>query len=205
MAGRGGRARRGRARGHTGSARCSPPSPRPGPGCGSGSRSPAPRPSPARGRRTAGVRGGLPAPGSLGLTFQPCFRQRMALLLPRRHPLARACRFAHAISPPHASSSPSMAAPTVRPPRRRSFPRGPGGVRARIGSTGALGAAVRDGLGVALVPVEGTLRAEAGLCFCELTDVDVTLVMGLARRAEPLATTAETALFAALSSALSAP
>jgi hypothetical protein len=47
-----------------------------------------------------------------------------------------------------------------------------------------------------------TLRAEAGLCLRELSDVDVTLVMGLARRDQPLATRAESALFAELSTAL---
>ena len=61
---------------------------------------------------------------------------------------------------------------------------------------------MRDGLGVALVPVDRILRTEPGLCLRELSDVDVTLVMGLARRDQPLATRAETALFGELAAAL---
>jgi DNA-binding transcriptional LysR family regulator len=146
-----------------------------------------------------------PPPGSLGLAFQPCFRQRMVLLLPRRHPLARSRRIrardlasTRMLLTEHGCAYREATEAALRTR----------GVEVEcmleIGSTGALRAAVRDGLGVALIPVEPPLRAEPGLCFRELTDVDVTLVMGLARRAEPLATAAEAALFAALSSALAA-
>ena len=72
-----------------------------------------------------------------------------------------------------------------------------------IGSTGAVRAAVRDGLGIALVPVGPSLRTEPGLCLRELSDVDLTLVIGLARRGQPFATRAESALFDALSTAMS--
>jgi LysR family transcriptional regulator, regulator of the ytmI operon len=147
-----------------------------------------------------------PPPGSLGLTFQPCFRQRMVLLLPRRHPLARTRRIrardlasTRMLLTEHGCAYREATEAALRTR----------GVEVEctleIGSTGALRAAVRDGLGVALIPVEPPLRAEPGLCFRELADVDVTLVMGLARRAEPLATAAEAALFAELSSALTAP
>jgi DNA-binding transcriptional LysR family regulator len=67
---------------------------------------------------------------------------------------------------------------------------------------GVLRRAVRDGLGVALVPVEDPRRPGPGLCLRELSDVDVTLVMGLARREGPFATRAEATLFGELASAL---
>lgn len=144
-----------------------------------------------------------PPPGSLGLTFQPCFRQRMELLLPSRHPLARARRIrardlatARLLLTEHGCAYREATEVALRTR----------GVQVdcavEIGSTGALRSAVRDGLGIALVPVEDRLRPGPGLCLRALSDVDVTLVMGLARREGAFATRAEGALFAALSSAL---
>ncbi|HET9037833.1 MAG TPA: LysR family transcriptional regulator [Myxococcaceae bacterium] len=144
-----------------------------------------------------------PPSASLGLSFQPCFRQRMALLLPRRHPLARQRRIrardlasVRMLLTEHGCAYREATEAALRTR----------GVQVEcaleIGSIVAAHAAVRDGLGLALVPVGPTLRAEAGLCLRELSDVDVTLVMGLARRDQPLATRAESALFAELSTAL---
>jgi DNA-binding transcriptional LysR family regulator len=144
-----------------------------------------------------------PPPASLGLSFQPCFQQRMALLLPRRHPLARQRRIrardlasVRMLLTEHGCAYREATEAALRTR----------GVQVEcaleIGSIVAAHAAVRDGLGLALVPVGPTLRAEAGLCLRELSDVDVTLVMGLARRDQPLATRAESALFAELSTAL---
>ncbi len=147
-----------------------------------------------------------PPPASLGLTFQPCFQQRMALLLPRRHPLARQRRIrardlasVRMLLTEHGCAYREATEAALRTR----------GVQVEcaleIGSIAAARAAVRDGLGLALVPVGPTLRAEAGLCLRELSDVDVTLVMGLARRDQPLATRAESALFTELSTALARP
>jgi len=146
-----------------------------------------------------------PPPASLGLAFHPCFRQRMALLLPRQHPLARQRRLrardlasARVLltEPGCAYREAIEAALRIR------------GVAVEcpleIGSIGAVRAAVHDGLGIALVPVgPRRLRTETGLCLRELTDVDVALVMGLARRDQPFATRAESTLFDALATALS--
>ncbi|MGZ3478901.1 MAG: LysR family transcriptional regulator [Myxococcaceae bacterium] len=147
-----------------------------------------------------------PPPGSLGLVFLPCFRQRMELLLPSRHPLARARRIrardlaaARLLLTEHGCAYREATEVALRTR----------GVQVdcavEIGSTGALRSAVREGLGIALVPVEDRLRPGPGLSLRALSDVDVTLVMGLAHRAGPFATRAEEALFAELSSALAAP
>lgn len=147
-----------------------------------------------------------PPPGSLGLVFRPCFRQRMELLLPSRHPLARARRIrardlatARLLLTEHGCAYREATEVALRTR----------GVQVdcavEIGSTGALRSAVRDGLGIALVPVEERLRPGPGLCLRALSDVDVTLVMGLAHRPGCFATRAEEALFAELSSALAAP
>ena len=144
-----------------------------------------------------------PPPASLGLAFEPRFRQRMALLLPRRHPLARQRRIRarDLVSARMLLSENGCAYREATEAALRSR-----GVQVEcfleIGSVNALHAAVRDGLGVALVPVDRILRTEPGLCLRELSDVDVTLVMGLARRDQPLATRAETALFGELAAAL---
>jgi LysR family transcriptional regulator, regulator of the ytmI operon len=145
-----------------------------------------------------------PPPASLGLVFHPCFRQRMALLLPRRHPLARQRRIRarDLASARLLLSEPGCAYREATEAALRSR-----GVEVEcpleIGSSGAVQAAVRDGLGIALVPAGPSLRAEPGLCLRELSDVDVALVMGIALREEPLATRAESALFDALCTALS--
>jgi DNA-binding transcriptional LysR family regulator len=147
-----------------------------------------------------------PPPGSLGLVFRPCFRQRMELLLPSRHPLARARRIrardlatARLLLTEHGCAYREATEVALRTR----------GVQVdcavEIGSTGALRSAVRDGLGIALVPVEERLRPGPGLCLRALSDVDVTLVMGLAHRPGCFATRAEEALFAERSSALAAP
>ena len=147
-----------------------------------------------------------PPPGSLGLVFRPCFRQRMELLLPSRHPLARARRIrardlatARLLLTEHGCAYREATEVALRTR----------GVQVdcavEIGSTGALRSAVRDGLGIALVPVEDRLRPGPGLCLRALSDVDVTLVMGLAHRPGSFATRAEEALFAELASALAAP
>ena len=145
-----------------------------------------------------------PPPSSLGLAFEPCFRQRMALLLPRRHPLAGQRRI-RARDLGAARMLLSEQGCAYREATEAAMQAR--GVRIQcaveIGSMGAVHAAVRDGLGIALVPVDGTLRTQPGLCLRELSDVDVTLVMGLARRDQPFATRAESALFAELATALS--
>jgi len=145
-----------------------------------------------------------PPPASLGLAFHPCFRQRMALLLPRRHALARQRRIR---AKDLASARVLLTEPGCAYREATEAALRTRGVQVEcpleIGSTGAVRAAVRDGLGIALVPVGPSLRTEPGLCLRELSDVDLTLVIGLARRGQPFATRAESALFDALSTAIS--
>jgi DNA-binding transcriptional LysR family regulator len=145
-----------------------------------------------------------PPPASLGLAFHPCFRQRMALLLPRRHALARQRRIR---ARDLASARVLLTEPGCAYREATEAALRTRGVQVEcpleIGSTGAVRAAVRDGLGIALVPVGPSLRTEPGLCLRELSDVDLTLVIGLARRGQPFATRAESALFDALSTAMS--
>jgi len=145
-----------------------------------------------------------PPPGSLGLTFQPCFQQRMALLLPSRHPLARARRIrardlasARLLLTEHGCAYREATEVALRTRGLQID------CTLEIGSMGVLRSAVRDGLGVALVPVEDRVRPGPGLCLRELSDVDLTLVVGLARREGPFATRAEASLFAELASVLS--
>jgi len=144
-----------------------------------------------------------PPPGSLGLVFQPCFRQRMALLLPSRHPLARARRIrardlatARLLLTEHGCAYREATELALRTRGLQVD------CTVEIGSMGVLRSAVREGLGVALVPVEDRLRPGPGLCLRELSDVDVALVVGLVRRDGPFATRAEGSLFAELASVL---
>jgi LysR family transcriptional regulator, regulator of the ytmI operon len=139
----------------------------------------------------------------LGLLFEPLFEERMALLLPERHALTRSrtirardleevrlllteqgCAYRRAIR--------------SALQERGSLP----DCGLEIGSTAALRQAVAQGLGVALVPVCGSSPLPEGTVLRELSDVDVSLQVGLVRRDEgPPPTRALEALIAALRSA----
>ena len=110
------------------------------------------------GGRAAGVRGGLPAPGLA--------RPDLSALLPPADgaPAPEPPSPGPGASDPRtrprrsqACSSPSTGAPTGKRRRSRSGRRGVQvDCAVEMGGTGALRSAVRDGLGIALVPVEGS-------------------------------------------------
>lgn len=124
----------------------------------------------------------LPSP-ELQLRFEPLFAERMALLLPARHPLARRRR---------------VRARDLRGQRlllteqgcayRRTIEatlRGAGAeveCRMEIGSIAALIGAVQNGLGIAIVPVLAARPAPARTVLRDLVDPDVSLPVGLVRR-----------------------
>jgi LysR family transcriptional regulator, regulator of the ytmI operon len=144
-----------------------------------------------------------PPQPSARLTFTPLFRLEMALLLPRRHPLARSRRVrARDLAGARilltdqgcAYREATEAALLAR------------GVSLRcaleIGSIDALSRAVRGGLGVAIVPVQ---PPPAGLVLRPIADTDIGLAVGIARRDAPAATRVAAALLAQVTARLSIP
>ena len=125
-----------------------------------------------------------PPPG-LGLRFEPVFRERMALLVPRRHPLARARRLRARDLQGHrlmlTEQGCAYREATLAALRA-------GGARVacgmEIGAMGGLVRAVEQGLGIALVPVDTATPAPPRTVLRPLSDVDVALVVGVLRRAE---------------------
>jgi len=142
-------------------------------------------------------------PPELRLSFRPVFNQRMALLLPRKHPLARERKLRakdlasvtlllteHGCAYREATESALL----TRGVRLEC--------RLEIGSIGALRTAVEDGLGIGLVPSDRGLRVAPALCLRELADVDVRLPIGLVTREDSPPTPAERALLEVLATGL---
>lgn len=145
-------------------------------------------------------------PPELKLSFRPVFTQQMALLLPRKHPLARARRL-RARDLASASLLLTEQGCAYREATEAALlSRGVRlDCRLEIGSMGALRSAVADGLGIGLVPTDRGVRVAPGFCLRELSDVDVQLVMGLVTRDEDPPTPAEGALLETLAAGLASP
>lgn len=124
-------------------------------------------------------------PAELGLDFEPLFEEEMALLLPRSHRLARrraiairdlegerlllteqGCAYRRTVES-------ALQASRVRP-----------NFVLESGSMAALREAVRRGFGVAILPRGAVSPAPTGTVVARLTDAPLTLVVGLARRAD---------------------
>jgi DNA-binding transcriptional LysR family regulator len=124
----------------------------------------------------------LPAP-ELRLSFTPLLVERMVLLVPRRHRLARARQVRlrdlagerllltdQGCAYRQATEAALQAAGT------------PVACTMEIGSMAALGRAVEAGLGVAIVPRAGVEPAPTGTLARDLTGADVGLRVGLVQR-----------------------
>jgi DNA-binding transcriptional LysR family regulator len=145
-------------------------------------------------------------PSELKLSFRPVFAQQMALLLPRRHPLASARR----LRARDLASAPLLLTEHGCAYREATeaalLSRGVRvDCRVEIGSIGALRTAVQGGLGIGLVPIDRGFRVAPGLCLRELSDVDVRLPIGLVTRDDAAATPAEGALLEVLAAGLASP
>jgi|SoiMethySBSTD1v2_1073268.scaffolds.fasta_scaffold40097_4 DNA-binding transcriptional LysR family regulator len=125
-----------------------------------------------------------PSESSRRLMFDPLFHEPMAVLLPRRHPLARIPRLrARDLARAALLMTEQGCAwreATERALVERGVPAAPG---VELGSIAALQHAVRAGLGVALVPELGP-PPPPGTILRRLTDVDLSLPVGILRRPE---------------------
>lgn len=126
-----------------------------------------------------------PPPRDLGLAFEPLFREPMALLVPHRHPLARVRR-------PKARDLAGSALllteqgcayrQATEDALRAAGARVDCGLE--IGSVAGLVRAVQAGLGIAIVPVGCARPLPARTVLRTLADVDLSLPVGLVRRAD---------------------
>jgi DNA-binding transcriptional LysR family regulator len=139
-------------------------------------------------------------PSELALRFEPLFDEEMVLLLPRSHRLARKPRLLarDLEGEPLALTEQGCA---YRSRIEASLQER--GVRPQwaleCGSAGTLPAAVRHGLGVALLPRLTAEPAPPGTTVRRLSDLPITLPVGLVTRPESApATSALAALLAAL-------
>jgi DNA-binding transcriptional LysR family regulator len=126
-----------------------------------------------------------PPPPGLGLTFEPLFRETLALLVPDTHALADrpVIRVPDLGDRPLLLTEPTCA---YRELTERMF-RDQGvnlDCRVVIGSTQALVSAVRAGLGVAIVPVVAACPPPVGTRLRELEGSPITLAVGLVRAAD---------------------
>jgi DNA-binding transcriptional LysR family regulator len=122
-------------------------------------------------------------PSSRRLVFQPLFHEPMALLVPRRHPLAKVPRLrARDLTGSVLLMTEQGCAwrdATERALVERGVPAAPG---VELGSIAALHHAVRAGLGLALVP--SIAPPPPGTLLRKLVDVDLALPVGIVRRPE---------------------
>jgi DNA-binding transcriptional LysR family regulator len=131
-----------------------------------------------------------PPPAELRLRFQTLFAERMALLLPRRHPLARFRRIHARDLDGHRLLLTEQGCAYRRVTEGALRDRG---ARAEcvmeIGSLAGLVRAVQQRLGVAILPVSAARPAPADTVLRRLVDVDVSLPVGLVRRDDGLPAT----------------
>jgi DNA-binding transcriptional LysR family regulator len=144
-----------------------------------------------------------PPPASLGLTFDPLFRDPMALLLPDNHPLAAADDIRAADLNGHrlllteptcayrAATEAALLAHGVDPYS---------GIE--IDSLEPLKRAVQHRLGMAILPIASVTPPPAGTVLREIADLDVHLVIGLVRRDDGAGGRAVEAMVATLRSYL---
>jgi DNA-binding transcriptional LysR family regulator len=124
----------------------------------------------------------LPSP-ELPLRFEPLFVERMALLLPARHPLARGRRVRARDLHGHRLLLTEQGCAYRR--RIETALREAGAeveCRMEIGSLSGLVSAVQGGLGIAIVPELAARPAPPRTRLRELVEPDVSLSVGLVRR-----------------------
>ena len=123
-----------------------------------------------------------PPPAGLDLRFEPLFSQELVLLIPSRHPIARSrsVRASDLEGEPLLATEPGC---SYRGAVEAAFQKQ--GVQPRwaleTGSMETLKAAVRQGLGIALLPRSPGLSAAGGVVKT-MSDLDIALPVGLATR-----------------------
>jgi len=126
-------------------------------------------------------------PPELGLRFEPVFREPMALLVPRRHPLARVRRLRARDLEGHRlllTEQGCAYRQAIEDALRAGGARVSCGME--IGAITGLVRAVEQGLGIALVPIGSADPPPPRTSLRELADVDVALAVGVLRRADTL-------------------
>jgi DNA-binding transcriptional LysR family regulator len=159
----------------------------------------------AEGRLDLGVCS--PPPPELGLVFRPLFAEEMGLLVPARHALAKARRVRARDLLGHRLLLTEQGCAY-----REAIARSMAGAGApvecdiEIGSVSGLVAAVRQGLGVAIVPTRSARPLPAGTRLRHIDDANVALPVGLVRREDGVPATPAVAAFAeALAAGLPGP
>jgi LysR family transcriptional regulator, regulator of the ytmI operon len=140
-----------------------------------------------------------PPPASLGLVFEPLFVERMALLAPEAHPLARAetidahdLRGHRLLLTEQVCAYRQLVEQTLVAQGTNPY----SGIE--IGSMTALKCAVQQGLGIGIVPAIIACPAPQGTVLREIERLDLGLPVGLVRRAEDALSPATEALLALL-------
>jgi DNA-binding transcriptional LysR family regulator len=135
-------------------------------------------------------------PVELGLSFEPLFSEEMALLVPRRHPLARARRLrARDLEgqPLLLTEQGCAYRRTVEAALQQR------GIRPQwaleSGSTETLRAAVRHRLGLAILPRQAVSPAPPGTVVRQFDDLALALSVGLVKRPESAPAPPALALF----------
>jgi DNA-binding transcriptional LysR family regulator len=144
-----------------------------------------------------------PPPASLGLTFEPLFRERMALLAPEAHPLARA-----QIVSPHDLRGHRLLLTEQNCAYRQLIEHSlleQGAnlyLEIEIGSMIALKGAVQQGLGIGIVPEIIVCPPPPGTVVREIEGLNLSLPVGLVCRTDDALSPATKALLALLRSGL---
>jgi DNA-binding transcriptional LysR family regulator len=147
-----------------------------------------------------------PPPASMGLAFEPLFVERLALLAPEEHPLARAETIgAHDLRGHRLLLTEQICAyrQAIEQALLEQGADTYSGIE--IGSMIALKYAVQQGLGVGLVPVIIACPPPPGTVLREIERLELGLPVGLARRADDALSPATEALLALLRTGLGAP
>lgn len=138
-----------------------------------------------------------PPPGELGLAFERVYAEEMALLVPARHALARARRVRARDLAGHRLLLTEQGC-AYRRATTRSLGAAGGPVECgfEIGSESGLVAAVRHGLGVAIVPIRSARPCPKGTRLRRIEDADIALPVGLVRREDGVPVTPAAEAFA---------
>jgi DNA-binding transcriptional LysR family regulator len=146
-----------------------------------------------------------PPPAGLGLVFELLFSERMALLAPETHPLARADPINVRDLRGHRLLLTEQNCAYRQLIERNLVEQGAdpySGIE--IGSMAALKCAVQQGLGIGIVPAIIACPPPPGTVLCEIECLDLSLPVGLMRRADDTLSPATEALLALLRNGLGA-
>jgi DNA-binding transcriptional LysR family regulator len=128
-----------------------------------------------------------PPPAGPGLTFEPLFVEKMALLLPKRHPLAGARTIDIDRLARHRILLTEPTCAYRQATEQHLMPHGANPYSGiEITSIEALKWAVQSGMGVAVVPVSSVTPPPRGTILRDVADLDLGLPVGLLSRRDGL-------------------